>query len=158
MVRSQLGGTNPHAPARDVEYTCASTRIVFLLPRFSQVAKTGGNHGGSAKEIPMQMNILTMAHIKSRADQNGNPHTYETQNAVMQKISPNLALWPPHRGASTQEPTWEHKSSRSNAEIANTWTTMLIVSLPQHCTRIAKPAGNHGGLAKQLHCGRTLRQ
>ena len=68
MVRSQLGGTNPHAPARDVEYTCASTRIVFLLPRFSQVAKTGGNHGGSAKEIPMQMNILTMTHIKSRAD------------------------------------------------------------------------------------------
>ena len=38
MVRSQLGGTHPHAPKRDVEKTCALTRIVFLPPRFSQVA------------------------------------------------------------------------------------------------------------------------
>ena len=31
-------GSHPHAPTRDVEKTCALTRIVFLPPRFSQVA------------------------------------------------------------------------------------------------------------------------
>ena len=51
MVRSQLGGTHPHAPKRDVEKTCALTRIVFLPPSFSQVTKTAGNHGGPAKEL-----------------------------------------------------------------------------------------------------------
>ena len=34
--------------------------------------------------------------------------------------------------------------------------TMLVVSFPQQCTRVAKPAGNRGGLAKKLQCGRTL--
>ncbi len=77
------------------------------------------------QRTPMQVNTLTMTHIKSRTDKNGNPQTNETQIAVMQNMFPTEA--------STQEPTWEHKSSRSNTEIPNTWATTLVVSLPQQC-------------------------
>ena len=154
MVRSQLGGTNPHAPTLDIEYTCALTRIVFLPPRCSQVAKTGGNHGGPAKNPPMQMNTLTKTHIKSRADQNGKSTNIRNTNRCLAKPVPNRRCGDHIVAPQHNEPTWKHTSSGSrsgNPQVS--WATTLVVSLPQPCTRIARKCWQSWRLDPPLLCG-----
>ena len=87
-----------------------------------------------------------MTHIKSRADQNGKPQTYETQIDVMQKNVRNWTLWSEHRSASKQWPTWRHTSSGSRAEIPKSHGQQRWwCPFHNHVRESRENVGSHGG-------------
>ena len=132
--KSQLGGTHPHHPMENVQYTCALTRVVSLPPKLSRIAKTVGNHGGPAKELQSGRIPHTSNHVLTRTEIHKN--TKHKSLSCIKCSQPNAVATTSWR-LKTVANFEAHIVAHQPGNLQYTWET-LVVSLPPESSRITR--------------------